>query len=94
VVDPLEVAPPATPSAADAPVRNPAAPTVTTPPPPADGLPIGVLRPFIPPPRPAPPAAAEPRPDDPAKSGPAIPRVNNGPVKYRGADPYFMGNWA
>jgi hypothetical protein len=59
-----------------------------------DGRPIGALRPFIPPTRPARPAAVEPGPAEPVRDGPVVPRVPAGPIKYRGALPYFMGNWA
>jgi hypothetical protein len=94
VVDPLEVAPPATPSAVDAATPVQAEPPASTPPLPADGLPIGMLRPFNPPIRPAPPATGEPGPAEPVRDGPVVPRVPAGPIKYRGALPYFMGNWA
>ncbi|HEV7534283.1 MAG TPA: hypothetical protein VGP90_01535, partial [Acidimicrobiia bacterium] len=98
--------PPVTPAAADTPASEPAdpprpvepadedEPVVTTPPPPADGLPIGVVRPLaavIWLPR---PEAAQAKADDPAQAGPVLPRGNDGPVRYRGASPYFMGAWA
>jgi hypothetical protein len=94
VVDQLVVAPPATPSAADAASPESAGAVATTTPPPADGLPLGVVRPFIPPRRPAPPAAVEPGPAEPLPDGPVVPRGGGGPVRYRGASPYFSGNWA
>jgi hypothetical protein len=90
--------PPATsPPAADATVSEPAGheePVGAGPHLAADGLPIGVVRPFIPPTRPAPPPAVEPGPVPVAQAGPAIPRGGDGPVRYRGASPYFSGNWA
>jgi hypothetical protein len=94
VVDQLVVAPPASLPAAEAGPPGPAEPADNTPPPPADGLPLGVVRPFIPPRRPAPPAAGEPGPAEPLREGPVVPRGSDGPVRYRGAAPYFLGCWA
>jgi hypothetical protein len=94
VVGPPAGAPPATPSVVDAATPVPAQPADSTPPSPADGLPLGVVRPFIPPTRPARPEASEPGPAEPLADGPVLPRGGEGPVRYRGASPYFLGNWA
>jgi hypothetical protein len=78
--------------AGDTTVSESAKPVVTTPTMPADKLPIGVVRPLAAVIRLPRPEAVEA--DHPAQAGPVIPRVYDGPVKYRSAaSAYFMGLW-
>jgi hypothetical protein len=93
VVDPRVVAPPAAPSS-EHPPTVPAEPVVTRPDLADDGLPIGEVRPFRGVGRITRPPVVEPRPAEPVRDGPVLPRVSDGPIKYRGASPYFMGAWA
>jgi hypothetical protein len=98
--------PPMPPAVGDAPVSEPAEPVEPVEPTQQeepvfarphlapDGLPIGVVRPFIPPSRPARPAAGEPGPVEPVRDGPLVPRVPAGPIKYQGSSRYFLGCWA
>jgi hypothetical protein len=94
--------PPATssPTAISPPAATPAIPAATgTPPlgtvspPPEDGLPIDVVQPFASVIRIPLAETVGPPQGDADQTGPVLPRVSSGPIRYRGASPYSMGTW-